>query len=189
MGYISLKISLCLNLFYLRWIKNLQYAKDTDIFVLATAFFHQLSEIGLKELWVSFGKGRAKAWYPIHEYAKNIGLQNIKLSFYALSGCDSVSVFKNKGKVITSDMRGIFRHYWHIFKTKKLSSRLRHNWWTSCRKVHIFYFKMWLPMFKLLFYSMCCLGNSFEYPFMLLCLKWNSRTCKSYLILLHRLIQ
>jgi len=103
------------------------------------------------KLWVSFGKGRAKAWYPIHEYAKNIGLQNIKLSFYALSGCEIVSLFKNKGKVITSDMRGIFRHYWHIFKTKKLSSRLRHNWWTSCRKVHIFYFKMWLPMFKLLF--------------------------------------
>ena len=36
---------------------------------------------------------------------------------------------------------------------------------------------------------MCCLGHLFEYPFILLCLKWNSRTCKSYLILLHRLIQ
>ena len=76
------------------------HANDTDIFVLATAFFHQLSEIGLKELWVSFGKGRATAWYPIHEYAKNIGPSKSKvfLFFHALSGCDIVSAFKNKGK-------------------------------------------------------------------------------------------
>ena len=50
------------------------YANDTDIIILAIAFFHELCSLGLSELWVSFGRGKSTVWYPIHIYANNIGV-------------------------------------------------------------------------------------------------------------------
>ena len=49
------------------------HANDTDIVVLAIAFFHELFDIGLNELWVSFGRGRATVWFLIQNYAQNLG--------------------------------------------------------------------------------------------------------------------
>ena len=76
------------------------HANDSDIIILAIAFFHELCSIGLNELWVSFGKGRATVWLPIHDYAAKLGTSKSKslLFFHALSGCDTVSAFRNKGK-------------------------------------------------------------------------------------------
>ena len=56
--------------------------------------------MGLRELWVAFGKGRDTVWYPIHKYANHLGQRKSKalLFFHALSGCDTVSAFRNKGK-------------------------------------------------------------------------------------------
>ena len=76
------------------------HANDSDIIILAIAFFHELCSIGLNELWVSFGKGCATVWLPIHDYAAKLGTSKSKslLFFHALSGCDTVSAFRNKGK-------------------------------------------------------------------------------------------
>ena len=76
------------------------HANDTDIIVIAISLFHELNELGLEELWVSFGRGRTKLWYPIHRMAKHLGPMKSKalLFFHSISGCDIVSAFKNKGK-------------------------------------------------------------------------------------------
>ena len=76
------------------------HANDSDIIILAIAFFNELFDIGLYELWVSFGRGRATVWFPIHDYATKLGTSKSKslLFFHALSGCDTVSAFRNKGK-------------------------------------------------------------------------------------------
>ena len=76
------------------------HANDTDIIVIAISHFHELSELGLQMIWVSFGRGRTKSWYPIHSMAQNLGPLKSKalLFFHSISGCDIVSAFKNKGK-------------------------------------------------------------------------------------------
>ena len=76
------------------------HANDSDIVILATAFYHELNNIGLKELWVSYGRGRTTVWLPIHKYAKKLGAPKSKalLFFHAFSGCDTVSAFRSKGK-------------------------------------------------------------------------------------------
>ena len=53
----------------------------------------------MNELWVSFGRGRATVWFPINDYAK-LGISKSKslLFLHALSGYDTVSAFRNKGK-------------------------------------------------------------------------------------------
>ena len=73
---------------------------DTDIVILATAFFKELEIKGLQKLWVSFGIGRNRRWIPIHDLSISLGPSKCKglLFFHALSGCDNVSGFKGKGK-------------------------------------------------------------------------------------------
>ena len=75
-------------------------SNDTDIIVIAISFFHEVLELGLKELWVSLGVGKTKNWYPIHDLADQLGPLRSKglLFFHAISGCDNVSAFRNKGK-------------------------------------------------------------------------------------------
>ena len=36
------------------------HANGTDIIVIAISLFHELNELGLEKLWVSFGRGRTK---------------------------------------------------------------------------------------------------------------------------------
>ena len=93
------------------------HANDTDIIVLAIAFFHELCEMGLNELWVSFGRGRDTVWFPIHNYAKNLGPSKSKalLFFHALSGCDTVSAFRNKGKKSFFQTWEVFSDITHTF--------------------------------------------------------------------------
>ena len=76
------------------------YANDSDIIILEIAFFNELCSIGLNEFWVSFGKGCATVWLPKHDFAEWLGTSKSKslLFFHALSGCDTVSAFRNKGK-------------------------------------------------------------------------------------------
>ena len=49
---------------------------------------------------MSLGMGKTKSWYPIHELAELLEPSRSKglFFFHALSGCDTVSAFRNKGK-------------------------------------------------------------------------------------------
>ena len=73
---------------------------DVDIIFIAVSFFHTLRKSGLGELWVSFAISRTKKWYPIHDLANKLGPSTSKglLFFHALSGCDTLSAFRNKSK-------------------------------------------------------------------------------------------
>ena len=75
-------------------------SNDTDIIILAVAFFEELSLLGLKTLWVSFGVGKNRRWFPIHNLYRYLGHSKSKglLFFHALSGCDIVSGSRGKGK-------------------------------------------------------------------------------------------
>ena len=85
-------------------------SNDTDIVVLAVAFFEELHELGLMELWVSFGISKNKRWIPIHNLTKCLGTEKSKslLFFHAFSGCDTVSGFRGKGKKS-------FLNTWNVF--------------------------------------------------------------------------
>ena len=73
------------------------YANDTDIIILAIAFFHELCSLGLSELWVSFGRGKSTVWYQIHIYANNIGVFKSKaLLFFFMHSVD-VTLFLLSG--------------------------------------------------------------------------------------------
>ena len=75
-------------------------SNDTDIIVIAISFFHQLKLQGLQKLWVSFGNGEQRRWFPIHDLATHLGETKSKglPFFHAFCGCDSVSGFRGKGK-------------------------------------------------------------------------------------------
>ena len=65
---------------------------NTDVVVIAIALFSKLS---LKELWIEFGTGNNKVFYPVHVICNNLGNEKCKalLFFHAFTGCDQVSYF------------------------------------------------------------------------------------------------
>ena len=70
---------------------------DTDVVVLAVAFFEKLM---LDELWIAFGVRKHYRYIPIHKICAELGSKksNTLPMFHALSGCDTVSFFNGKGK-------------------------------------------------------------------------------------------
>ena len=70
---------------------------DTDVVVLAIAFFDRLS---VEQLWIYFGVGRHTRLIAVHDVAAVLGPQKCHALpvFHALSGCDTVSCFSGKGK-------------------------------------------------------------------------------------------
>ena len=77
----------------------------TDVIVTAICIYHLLS---VSELWVEFGTGGDRCWYPIHIYANLLGQEKCRalLFWYSFTGCDTVSMFAGKGK----------RTYWNLWK-------------------------------------------------------------------------
>jgi len=71
---------------------------DTNVVVLAVAYFQDLKNIG--NLWIAFGTGQDFRYIPVHEVARSIGpdMANSLPFFHALSGCDTTSQFANHGK-------------------------------------------------------------------------------------------
>ena len=71
---------------------------DTDVVVLAVAYFQDLENIG--NLWIAFGTGQDFRYIPVNEVARSIGpdMANGLPFFHALSGCDTTSQFANHGK-------------------------------------------------------------------------------------------
>lgn len=72
-------------------------ANDTDIVVLAVSVFQKLN---ITELWIHFGTGKDSRYIAIHQIALSLGPQKSFAlpMFHALTGCDFVSAFANKGK-------------------------------------------------------------------------------------------
>ena len=70
---------------------------DTDVVILAVAFFQQLN---IEELWVAFGTRDALHYIPIHTIVAQLGRDKSMalLMFHAVTGCDTVSCFSGRGK-------------------------------------------------------------------------------------------
>lgn len=70
---------------------------DSDIVVLAIAFFQQLD---LTELWIGFGSGKYYRDIPVHSIQSQLGpSKSLALPlFHALTGCDTTSQFLGCGK-------------------------------------------------------------------------------------------
>ena len=70
---------------------------DSDVVVLAVSLFQELD---LEELWVKYGVGDCTRYVPAHDISSSLGpFKSCTLPlFHALTGCDTVSAFKHKGK-------------------------------------------------------------------------------------------
>src|SRR6218665_2176239 len=75
---------------------------DTDVVVLAVAFFEQLH---LDTLWIAFGLGKNFHYIAAHDIAVALGTKRSSALpvFHALTGCDTVSSFYGRGKSTTFD--------------------------------------------------------------------------------------
>ena len=47
-------------------------ANDSDILVIALSIFPSLQELGLQQLWVTFGHGVSLRWIGVHELYRAI---------------------------------------------------------------------------------------------------------------------
>ena len=88
---------------------------DTDVVVIATALFHELS---LTELWVALGVGKHLRYLPIHAISKSLGTDRSKalLLFHAFTGCDQTSAFASKGKKTAWETWCNFNDITEVFK-------------------------------------------------------------------------
>jgi len=75
---------------------------DTDVVVLAVAFFEQLH---LDTLWIAFGVGKNFHYIAAHDIAVALGTKRSSALpvFHALTGCDTVSSFCGRGKSTSFD--------------------------------------------------------------------------------------
>ena len=68
-------------------------SNDADVVMLLLYFFDVFSEMGVEELWVTFGKGENYRVIPIHFLFAKLGQQmcEILLMVHKLIGCDVTS--------------------------------------------------------------------------------------------------
>ena len=61
---------------------------------------YELLTVGLEELWVEFGVGVNRNWIAVHRLVHSLSLPKCGAfpSWYALTGCDTVSSFHGKEK-------------------------------------------------------------------------------------------
>ena len=73
---------------------------DTDVIVIALSKFYELSTVDLGELWVEFGVGVNQKWITVHRLAQSLSPPKCGAfpSWYALTGCDTVSSFLGSEK-------------------------------------------------------------------------------------------
>ena len=73
---------------------------DSDVVVLSVHHFATLQNLGLTELWIGFGSGKAYTDIPIHEISLQLGNDKcIALPFFhAFTGCDVTSSMLGIGK-------------------------------------------------------------------------------------------
>ncbi|MES9879344.1 MAG: hypothetical protein ABW185_00490 [Sedimenticola sp.] len=73
---------------------------DSDVIVLSVHLFTTFKTLGLTELWVGFGSGKAYTDIPIHEVSLQLGPAKCKALpfFHAFTGCDVTSSMLGIGK-------------------------------------------------------------------------------------------
>ena len=74
---------------------------DTDIIIIvAGVYFKLILAYQLLDIWVAFGKGKKFKFYSINHICASLGEQISQALpvFHALTGCDTTSAFKGKGK-------------------------------------------------------------------------------------------
>ena len=73
---------------------------DTDVIVIALSKFYELSTVGLEEVCVGFGVGVNRKWIAVYRLAHSLSPPRWGAfpSWYALTGCDTVSSFHGKDK-------------------------------------------------------------------------------------------
>jgi hypothetical protein len=76
---------------------------DSDVVIIAISYFFGLKQLGLHELWISFGTGKHHSYIPAHELAQALGEDKAEAmrGYHAFTGCDTVSAFYSKGKTLT----------------------------------------------------------------------------------------
>mgnify|MGYP006896106998 CR=1 FL=1 len=89
---------------------------DTDIVVVAIAFFHELP---LSELWVAFGVGKHLRYVPVHVIASSMGQQKLKalLAFHSFTGCNQTSSFASIGKKKAWEAWAIYDEVTEVFQS------------------------------------------------------------------------
>ena len=74
---------------------------DTDVVIILTGAFFEMSQAQpLVDIWVAFGMGKNYRFYSINAIYSSLGKQKSQALpvFHALTGCDTTSSFKGKGK-------------------------------------------------------------------------------------------
>ena len=81
-------------------IKSCMSTVDTEVVVIASSKFYELSTVGLGELWVEFEVVVNRKWIVVHQLAHSLSLPKCGAfpSWYALTGCDTASSFHGQGK-------------------------------------------------------------------------------------------
>ena len=76
---------------------------DTDVIVLALSV---VSTLPVDELWITYGSGKNVQHMPAHVVASSLGPE--LPMFHALTGSDTVSFFRNRGKKSAWDVWNVF---------------------------------------------------------------------------------
>ena len=92
---------------------------DTDVVVISLYHFFSLN---LEELWIEFGTGRNKRYFPIHQFAKSLSEEVYRaLPFwFTFTGCDTVSMFAGKGKKQLGMLGKVSQKWQKLLHGKKL---------------------------------------------------------------------
>ena len=74
---------------------------DTDVIVVLVGVFHRKLQCQpFADIWVAFGVGKTYKLYSINAICNSLGASKSRAlpMFHALSGCDTTSSFRGKGK-------------------------------------------------------------------------------------------
>ena len=74
---------------------------DIDVVIILVAAFYELVTIQpLADIWVAFGTGKNYRFLSINAICDSLGERRARVLpvFHALTGCDTTSAFKGKGK-------------------------------------------------------------------------------------------
>ena len=93
---------------------------DTDVVILAVS---AVSKLNIHELWVAFGSGGHLRYVPAHVMAMPLGPEKAQALplFHALTGCDTVSSFANRGKKSAWDTWNVFDDLTHALNSILIS--------------------------------------------------------------------
>ena len=75
-------------------------AYDTAVVVTAIFAMKPLNELFVENMWIAFCQGGNVRWIQVHEEVNTTGPEKASELpfFHALTGCDTVSAFRGKGK-------------------------------------------------------------------------------------------